>query len=127
MGVSAGRILLIPKGDWVNDTTYEMLDWVRHNETSWVCKKNCTGIEPSEENSENWFLIAKDGEGISSIVDMIGATADTDGARGYVPAPKAGDEKKALLGDGTWGTVDAIYTFKTEEEYNQAIKELIKM
>ena len=69
MGVSAGRILLIPKGDWVNDTTYEMLDWVRHNETSWVCKKNCTGIEPSEENSENWFLIAKDGEGISSIIE----------------------------------------------------------
>lgn len=121
MGISVGRILLIPKGDWNDIDTYEMLDWVRHNGASWICKNSCTGIEPLNENSENWVLIAKDGEGISSIVDMIGATADTDGARGYVPAPKAGDEKKALLGDGTWGTVDAIYTFKTEEEYNQAV------
>jgi len=33
---------------------------------------------------------------------MIGATADTDGIEGLVPAPKAGDEGKFLRGDGTW-------------------------
>jgi len=36
---------------------------------------------------------------------MTGATAGTAGAAGLVPAPAAGDEKKALLGDGTWGSV----------------------
>lgn len=121
MGVSIGRILIIPKGEWNDIDTYEKLDLVRHNGASWICKNSCTGMEPTDENSENWFLIAKDGEGISLIIDMVGATADTDGVRGFVPAPKAGDEAKALLGDGTWGTVDAIYTFKTEEEYNQAV------
>lgn len=54
--------------------------------------------------------------------DMTGATSTENGTHGLVPAPKAGDEKKALLGDGTWGTVDEIYTFKTEEEYNQAVE-----
>ena len=36
---------------------------------------------------------------------MTGATASAAGAAGLVPAPAAGDEKKALLGDGTWGNV----------------------
>ena len=36
---------------------------------------------------------------------MTGATASAAGAGGLVPAPGAGDEKKALLGDGTWGSV----------------------
>lgn len=33
---------------------------------------------------------------------MTGATADTDGAAGLVPAPKAGEQDKFLRGDGTW-------------------------
>lgn len=32
-----------------------------------------------------------------------GATSSTDGKAGLVPGPKAGDEKKFLQGDGTWG------------------------
>lgn len=35
--------------------------------------------------------------------DMVGATANDDGARGLVPQPLAGDENKVLRGDGTWG------------------------
>ena len=34
--------------------------------------------------------------------DFTGATAKTAGKRGMVPAPAAGDQGKALLGDGTW-------------------------
>lgn len=51
---SAGRILLMPKGDYSADTTYTMLDLVNHNEASWVCKKDCTGQEPSDSNTEYW-------------------------------------------------------------------------
>ena len=40
-----------------------------------------------------------------SVNEMTGATDVKDGKSGLVPAPKAGDEKKALLGDGTWGDV----------------------
>ena len=51
---SAGRILIMPKGDWNAETEYEMLDLVKHNGTSWLAKKESTGIEPTVENSEHW-------------------------------------------------------------------------
>ena len=152
MGVSAGRVLLIPKGDWNAEATYTGLDWVRHNGSAWVCKNTCTNVEPTEENSDNWQIMARDGESGSVITvdatmsdtsenpvqnkvikkyvddhsadvsDMIGATADQNGTHGLVPAPQIGDEKKALLGDGTWGSVDAIFTYKTKEEYDAAVE-----
>ena len=53
--------------------------------------------------------------------DMTGATATQNGTHGLVPAPQIGDEKKALLGNGTWGKVDAIFTYKTKEEYDTAV------
>ena len=51
---SAGRILIMPKGDYNAETTYEMLDLVFHNGTSWLAKKTVVGIEPSAANSEYW-------------------------------------------------------------------------
>ena len=118
MGVSAGRVLLIPKGDWNAEATYTGLDWVRHNGAAWVCKNTCTDVEPTEENSDNWQIIARDGQEVS---DMTGATADQNGTHGLVPAPQIGDEKKALLGNGTWGKVDAIFTYRTKAEYDTAV------
>lgn len=40
------------------------------------------------------------------ISNMVGATAETAGSAGYVPAPAAGDQNKFLRGDGTWAKVD---------------------
>lgn len=73
-------------------------------------------------------------EAVTSSV-MIGASADTAGAAGLVPAPKAGDHTKFLRGDGTWAevvttdvdlskyatteTVDAIDTRVSELEEDQ--------
>ena len=51
---TAGRILIIPKGDYDAETQYEMLDLVKHNGTSWLAKKESTGIEPTVENAEYW-------------------------------------------------------------------------
>lgn len=51
---TAGRILIIPKGDYDSTANYEMLDLVRHNGTSWLAKKESTGIEPTTANSEYW-------------------------------------------------------------------------
>ena len=148
MGASAGRVLLIPKGDWNANTTYTGLDWVRHNGAAWVCKNTCTNIEPTSANANYWQLISKDGtsvtadaamsdtstntvqnkviksyvdNSIAGIADMTGATATQNGAHGFVPAPKKGDEKKALLGNGTWGKVDAIFTYSTKAEYDTAV------
>lgn len=41
---------------------------------------------------------------------MTGATAETDGASGLVPAPKAGEQNKFLRGDGTWAESDKTLT-----------------
>ena len=148
MGASAGRVLLIPKGDWNANTTYTGLDWVRHNGAAWVCKNTCTNIEPTLENTNYWQMMARDGDGVTAdtamsdsstnavqnkviksyvdnsitgIADMTGATATQNGTHGFVPAPKKGDEKKALLGNGTWGKVDAVFTYSTTAEYDTAV------
>ncbi len=51
---SAGRILIMPKGNWNAATEYEMLDLVYHNGTSWLSKKTHTGIEPTDANADYW-------------------------------------------------------------------------
>ena len=51
---SAGRVLIMPKGNYDPSVTYEMLDLVKHNGTSWLAKKESVGIEPTNENSEHW-------------------------------------------------------------------------
>ena len=53
--LDAGRILIIPKGAWESETTYEMLDVVSYGYGSWIAKKASVGIEPSDENSDYWF------------------------------------------------------------------------
>lgn len=51
---TAGRILILPKGEYNSETKYEMLDLVYHNGTSWLAKKESTGVEPTDANSEYW-------------------------------------------------------------------------
>ena len=51
---SAGRILIMPKGNYDSSATYEMLDMVHYNGTSWWAKKTVSNIEPSAANSEHW-------------------------------------------------------------------------
>lgn len=51
---SAGRILIMPKGAYDASATYEMLDLVSHNGTTWLAKKTVSNIEPSAANSEHW-------------------------------------------------------------------------
>lgn len=151
MGASAGRVLLISKGDWNAQATYTGLDWVRHNGAAWVCKNTCTNVEPTENNTANWQMMARDGDNITAdtamsdtstnavqnkvvkeyidnsitgISDMTGATSTENGTHGLVPAPQAGDEKKVLLGDGTWVAIDdkfSFFTYSTKNEYDTAV------
>ena len=44
---------------------------------------------------------------------MQGATANTAGQAGLVPAPSAGDQDKVLKGDGSWGLI-SIPTFNSD-------------
>lgn len=54
MAVSAGRILIIPKGNYNSSSSYDNLDLVNYDGNSWLCKKTCTGITPSDTNSTYW-------------------------------------------------------------------------
>lgn len=40
-----------------------------------------------------------------SLIEMVGATANADGASGMVPKPLAGDQNKFLRGSGEWITI----------------------
>ena len=55
---SAGRILIMPKGNYDSSTTYEMLDMVYYNGSSWIAKKTVVGIEPSVSNTEHWHRMS---------------------------------------------------------------------
>lgn len=54
-----GKILLIPKGDYSPTEQYVILDYVRYNKATWVCKQTCTGVEPVD--GDYWQLLAEDG------------------------------------------------------------------
>ena len=66
---SAGRILIMPKGDYKAETQYEMLDLVKHNGASWLAKKDVVGVEPSEANSEYWQNVFESESFVDSIIE----------------------------------------------------------
>lgn len=53
---SAGRVLLIPKGKYDNAATYNMLDMVTENFSTYVAKKTATGIAPSSDTTEEYWM-----------------------------------------------------------------------
>jgi hypothetical protein len=44
----------VPKGEWNENITYEMLDLVNHNGYAWLAKRTVVGIEPSDSHPEYW-------------------------------------------------------------------------
>ena len=58
--ISAGRVLLMPKGDYDPNTTYEMLDIVSYNGSSYIAKGTTTGNLPT--NTTYWQLSAYGGQ-----------------------------------------------------------------
>ena len=56
-----GKISVTNEGDWNTSTPYEINTMVRHNGATYMSLKDSTGQEPSEENTEYWSLISKDG------------------------------------------------------------------
>lgn len=80
--VNAGRVLIIPKGAWDNQTEYAMLDAVRYNGSMYIAKQASTGIIP-DSNPTYWFLSA---EGVVS-----GAFVESFNNRMGVVVPTRGD------------------------------------
>ena len=92
---SAGRILIMPKGNYDSSVTYEMLDMVSYNGTSWLAKKTVSGIEPSAANSEYWHNMVD-----LNIVNNLEATEEggvLDARQGKVLADALGGYKISTL------------------------------
>lgn len=64
---SAGRVLLISKGDYTSATQYNPLDYVNYKGSTYVCKQQCTNIAPT--NTAYWQLLASGADMEISVVD----------------------------------------------------------
>ena len=73
---TAGRILIIPKGEYSAEITYEQLDLVRNDGASWLCRKTCTGITPNVENEEYWYLLVDNMQNKWIDIDLSSCLAD---------------------------------------------------
>ena len=83
--ISAGRVLLMPKGDYDPNTTYEMLDIVSYNGSSYIAKGTTTGNLPT--NTTYWQLSAYGGQA-SNIAGNFAPLETTD----YATRPYQVDE-----------------------------------
>ncbi len=108
-----GDVFKLKVGD--GTTTYNNLPYYMvTSETAAIDRITCVDgvitIE-SEGKSYSFDSIAKDANGlkidttylkIDEYKDMVGATVETDGTAGRVPAPVAGEQEYFLCADGTW-------------------------
>ena len=51
----AGRVAIVPKGEWSENVTYDKLDLVTRNGNAYIAYQSSTGVEPV--NGETWMLI----------------------------------------------------------------------
>lgn len=97
----AGRVAIVPKGEWSANATYKRLDAVTHNNTLYFAKKNVpTGTVTS--NTEYWS---------KSIVGGASAIATTEDAGVVKPADGltvAEDGTLKVNIDGTTLTMDQV-------------------
>lgn len=68
MSASAGRVLLIPKGDYNSATTYNMLDVVYYSGKSYVCKQTSVGHDPTE--TTYWQIMVDGASKFSELSDV---------------------------------------------------------
>ncbi len=116
--VSAGRILILPKGDWNNTTMYNMLDLVSYNGITWLCKRQCVGITPSVEQVEYWQQFGSAAPiastSVAGLVMPDGTTITIDPTTGAIAVPIAKTNGVGLVKpDGTTITIDANGTISS--------------
>ena len=68
MSASAGRVLIIPRGDYNSATTYNMLDMVFYSGKSYICKQTSTGNDPT--NTVYWQIMIDGASEFSALSDV---------------------------------------------------------
>ena len=146
----AGRVSIVPKGEWDMEKTYQRLDLVTYRRKAYLSKKTSVGYIPTDGDA--WMFLFEtsgiateteagivipdnltiliDVNGEISVQNMVGATETEDGKAGLVPKPTSDDRNKALFGDGTYKevTVDVDTEMSDESEnpvQNKAVKRYV--
>lgn len=97
----AGRVAIVPKGDWSADATYKRLDAVTYNNTLYFAKKEVpTGTETS--NTEYWSKSIVGGAGSIATKEDVGIVKPADG----LTVAEDGTLKVSI--DGTTLTMDQV-------------------
>lgn len=85
MGAIAGRVLILPKGEYDATVAYEFLDLINYGGRSWIAKKSSVGIEPTDANAEYWQPF-----GSSIIPDGVTVEINENGEISVADSPKLG-------------------------------------
>lgn len=73
--INLGNVGLVPKGTWSSSTTYNRLEFVEHDGSSYVALASSTNVTPGTDSTK-WQLLAQAGsQGQSAIKTRIDYTA----------------------------------------------------
>lgn len=97
----AGRVAIVPKGDWSADATYKRLDAVTHNNTLYFAKKEVPA-GTATSNTEYWSKSIVGGAGGVATADEAGVVKPADG----LSIAEDGTLKVSI--DGTTLTMDQV-------------------
>lgn len=97
----AGRVAIVPKGEWSANATYKRLDAVTHNNTLYFAKKNVPA-GTATSNTEYWSKSIVGGAGGVATADEAGVVKPADG----LTVAEDGTLKVSI--DGTTLTMDQV-------------------
>ena len=102
---NAGRVSIVPKGEYSDTVDYKRLDLVRFDNDLYIAKKANTGVAPTD--SETWML-ALENVSQTQYDDLINGTTpvgkakDADTVDGLHASDFAKSEQFSTQGDFTW-------------------------
>lgn len=53
--INAGRVLIIPKGEWTNLESYEMLDLVTREDIAYIARQASVGVDPATDTQLTYW------------------------------------------------------------------------
>lgn len=103
---NAGRVSMVPKGIWDDQTTYKRLDTVRIDNVVYIAKQDNSGVDPRTDDEETYWMKA-----------VSGVTQDV--ATDLSPGLMSASDKKKLDSFSSQPIsneeLDEIFKFKTQE------------
>lgn len=107
--IVAGKVALYPRSEYSPTTSYEKLNLVSYQGSSYICIKDCVGIVPT--NTEYWYLNAQKGDkgDTGNGIEDFEKTR-TEGSKDYYTITFTdGSTKEITVENGTMTFIDKIY------------------